>query len=112
MFILWLLNLAGFGLAVFVYRVESILLWKLTGDYRVMSDMVKITVLGVSGKTVSNLLFSLASIPGSVLMGYTSCYAYLQADKKKVIVYWILINFLVTYAVVSRGFCGYAPWKC
>ncbi|MBE8538938.1 hypothetical protein [Geoglobus acetivorans] len=112
LFVLWLLNLAGLGLAILMFRIESILLWKITGDYRVMSDMVKVTVLGIPGKTVSNLLFSAASIPGSALMGYASCYAYLHADKKKVIVYWILINFLVTYVAVSVGFCGYSPWKC
>lgn len=102
----------GLGLAIFTFRVERILIWKITGDYGVMSDLVRTTVLGIPGKTVSNLLFSSASIPGSVLMGYASCHAYLQADKKRVVAYWVLINFLVTYAVVSIGFCGYPPWKC
>jgi|Deesub1362B_J571_1020462.scaffolds.fasta_scaffold09762_2 hypothetical protein len=111
-FALWFLNLVGLGLAIFTYRIETFLFWKFTGDYRMMSDITKTTFSGISGGTVSNILFSAASSPGSILMGYVSCYAYQQPDKKKVIVYWILINFAVTFIVISRSLCGYSPWKC
>lgn len=111
-FVLWFLNLIGLILAIFVFRIETLLLWKFTGDYRIMNDITKITFLGISGKTLSNVLFSVASFPGGILMGYVSCYAYQQPDKKKVIVYWVLINFAITFIVISRGFCGYSPWKC
>ncbi|WP_456329464.1 hypothetical protein [Archaeoglobus sp.] len=109
---IWFLNLVGFELAIIMFRAEILLLYKFTGNYGVIGDINKIAFWGISGKVLNNILFSAASIPGSILMSYVSCYAYQQPNRKKVIIYWILINFAVTFIVISRGFCGYSPWKC
>jgi len=112
---LWVLNWASFGLAVLVCRTEEILLWKMAGDPRVLYELSQISVFGIPGKIVSKIFLPIGSIPGSIVMGYVSSFAFNESKREQLIIYWIALNFAATFIVLEmaeRFFCGHPPYRC
>jgi len=124
--IIWILNIsillifldvASFVFHIPVYRLQEILMWKLTGDYRVMYELSKLNFLSISGETLTHIFTAIATIPGSILMGYVSSFAFESPTRvlRENIIYWLVLNAITCFYVLQLAgvyFCGFTPWQC
>jgi hypothetical protein len=116
---LWIADWIGFGLAILTHRVEVLSLYFATGDGRFLSDVsvVSIQIAGtyITGRHLDNMLLAIASIPGGILLGYISTFAFHEINrtiKVASIIYWVALNFMATLVLMEMSLCGFAPYLC
>ncbi len=97
-------NILSLGITAFITNRIEILLWKITGDYKVMDAIIRNFWL----------VYVFTSIPGSLLLGYVSSFAFENLkDRKSLMIYWIVLNSLSCILIYALKplFHGLPPYK-